>query len=154
MVGEIGGAAVDEVGAPDVMHCRVDFPGEHHAAQALFRRHLPDQYARWRLEADRAAMAVRRHALHPPFHVARLDAELVLERPARPERGRLLVFRHADALAFQIRRLLNPGGAPPQELGPEKPARGEDREFEPPRVPPSPDPRAARPADDPKSTRP
>src|SRR6266850_6838190 len=101
MVREIGGAAVDEVGALDVMHRRVDLAREHHAAQALFRRHLLNEHAGRRLEAYRASMAVARHALHPPLHVARLYAEFVLERAARPERRGLLVLGHADALSFQ-----------------------------------------------------
>src|SRR6267378_1536880 len=107
MVREIGGAAVDEVGALDVMHRRVDLAREHHAAQALLRRHLLDDDTRRRLEADRAAVAVARHALHPPLHVARAYAEFMFQRAARPERRGLLVLGHADALALEIRRLFN-----------------------------------------------
>src|SRR5436190_214296 len=79
-----------------------DLAGDDHAAEVLVRRHLPDAYAARRLEADRAAMAVARHALHPPFQVARVHAEFVFERAARPQRRGLLVLRHADALALEI----------------------------------------------------
>src|SRR5258706_11492138 len=110
------------------MHRGIDLAREHHAAQAFFRRHLLDGHARRRLEAHRAAMAVRRHALHPPLHVARFHAELMLEGAARPERRGLLVLGHTDALAVEIGRLLDLRRAPHQDLGVEQLARGEHRD--------------------------
>src|SRR5438067_9470308 len=109
----------------------VNLAGDDHAAEILLRRHLADGHAARRLEADRAAMAVARHALHPPLHVARRHAEFMLQGPARPERRGLLVLRHADALALEIGRLVDACIAPHDDLGMKHFARGEDRDADP-----------------------
>ena len=69
-------------------------------------------------------------ALHPEFHVLRRDAEFVLQHAARPQRGGLLIFRHADALALEVGRLVDAGVAAHQDAGVEEPARGEDRQAD------------------------
>src|SRR5205814_7505152 len=46
----------------------------------FLRWNLVDSHPGRRREADRAAVAVRRGALHPELHVLRRHAELVLER--------------------------------------------------------------------------
>ena len=83
------------------------------------------------LKPVRAGMAVRRHALHPVFHLGRVDAELMLQRAARPERRGLLIFRHADAAALEIRGRLDAGIAPHHDLGVKEFPRGEDRHADP-----------------------
>ena len=70
-------------------------------------------------------------ALHEPFDIAGMNAELVLQDAARPDRPGLLIFRHADALAPQIRRRGDAGVGAHDDAGVEELAHGEDRERNP-----------------------
>jgi hypothetical protein len=104
---------------------------DHHRADVLVRRDLPHHDTRRRLEAGGAAMAVLGSALHPEFHLRRSHAELVLQRAARPQGGGLLIFRHAHALALEVARARDPGGAPHQHLRVEEASGGEHRQSDP-----------------------
>jgi hypothetical protein len=83
-------------------------------------------YALGRLEASGATVAFVRATFHEPFDIARRHVELVLEDSARPERRRLLVFRHADAFAAQVCRGVDATVLSHQDIRVEKLARGVD----------------------------
>src|ERR1700757_2784068 len=105
MVVQIGVAAIDEVAVAAIIgHAGLDLAGDNHGADALLRRNLVDRHAAWRLEADCAGMTASRQPLHEEGHILWRDAELALEHAAGPQRRRLHVFRHADALALEISR--------------------------------------------------
>jgi hypothetical protein len=112
VVPQVDGAAVDQVVVDDVVHHRVELALDHHGAEVGLDRHRMHDDAGRRLEAGGAAMAVRGGPLHPPFHVLRSDAPLVLQRAARPQRRGLLILRHADALALEVGGRLDAGVAP------------------------------------------
>ena len=97
---EVDGAAVDQIAVAEVQQRRIELSFDQHFADIRAGRDLRQTYSLRRLEPGCSAMALVGAALHKPFDIARHDAELVLQNAARPQRSRLLVFRHADTLAF------------------------------------------------------
>src|SRR3954452_19976126 len=83
-----------------------------------------------RAEARRAAMAQLRRALHEPLAVAILDAELVQQGAAGPERGGLLVFCDGDALALHVPRRFDARIPADQDVRMEEAPRREDRQAD------------------------
>ena len=137
MAAQIGGAAVDQVDALDIVDRRVQLAGEDHRGDALLGWDVVHGHAgRWR-EAGGAAMAALGRPLHPEFQIAVAHAELVLQDAARPQRRGLLVFGDADALPFQVRRRLDMRVAAHEDAGMEEASRGEDRDADPAIVAPA-----------------
>ena len=86
------------------MQRTVELAAQQHFAHIGARRDLAHTHAGRRGKAGRPAMALVGIAFHEPFDVAGVDVELVLQDATRPDRPGLLIFRHADALAAQVRR--------------------------------------------------
>ncbi len=67
----------------------------------------------------------------PEFHVARMHVVFVLQIAARPERGGLLIFRHAHLLALEIGGLVDAAILAHQDADLEHAAGCEDRNADP-----------------------
>src|SRR4051794_32653678 len=98
----IDGAAVDQVSVHQIVERAIELAADQHLADIAGGRYLVHAHALRRSESGRPAVALVGVALHEPLDVAGMDAELVLEDAARPDRPGLLIFRHADALAAQV----------------------------------------------------
>ena len=72
------------------------------------------------MEPGGAAVTALLGTLHMPFHILGPDSEFVLERGPRPQRRGLLVLGNADALALQVFRPFDAGGAADQHPGVEE----------------------------------
>ena len=124
-------AAVDQVVVGQIQQRGVELAVDEHRADALIAWDAVEtQTGRW-LEARRTTVAAFLRSLHPPLEIFWLDAELVFEDAARPQRGGLLVLRHADALALEILRLVDAAIGADPGAGMEKASRGEDWQADP-----------------------
>ncbi len=135
VVVEIQCRPVDQVVGPrEVAQRPVEFPLQQHLTHIGVVGNVVQRHIGRRRKAGRRAMAVVVVALHPEFHVARMDVVFVLQIAARPKRRRLLVFRHPHLLADQVLGHLYAAVLAYQHADIEHPARGEDRQADPARV--------------------
>ena len=72
---------------------------------------------RGRLEAGRSAVAQLLAPLHVPVDLILRHPKVVLQDSAYPQRGRLLIFDDANALAIEIARFLHARVEVDRELG-------------------------------------
>ena len=128
---DIGAATIHEIVVRDVVNDRVDFAVQQHVAEIGVWRHRTHRYAMWRPETGRMAVAAVVVPFHEPRHVAGVHAEFVLQNAAGPDRRRLLIFRNARALAFEIRRFFNPEISSHQDLVVEEFPHRIDRQTNP-----------------------
>src|SRR5262249_3099681 len=79
---------------------------QHRRKAFLGRDTIKGNVGRWR-ESGGTAVAQFLGALHVPVDFILRHAEIVFENAARPERGSLLIFTDADALADDIARFFD-----------------------------------------------
>ena len=82
-------------------------------------------------KAGGAAVTLVGVAFHEPLDVAGVHAEFMLQDAARPDRPGLLIFRHADALAAQVRRRGDGTIPAHDDAGVKELAHGEHRNRQP-----------------------
>ena len=128
---QLDAAAVDQVVVGEVQQGGVELAiGEQRANALVAGDAIEAKACRW-LEAGGATVAALLGALHPPIEVFRFHSELVLQNPARPQRGGLLILRYADALAFEIRGLVDAAVGAYPRAGVEKTPGGKNRQRDP-----------------------
>ena len=72
--------------------------------------------------------------LHPELHVLGSNAKLMLHHAARPQRGGLLIFRHADTLALEVGGGIDVRTAANERGGVEEQPRRKHRDADEPLV--------------------
>ena len=97
MRGEIDLAAIDEISFAQINKCSIDLTTNQHLPDIRFGRNLIQVDPGWRLETGRAAMTLIERPFNVPFNLAWMNAEFVLQTPARPHGRCLLIFRQTDS---------------------------------------------------------
>src|SRR5438105_3108553 len=124
-------AAVDQIVVGQIQQGGVELAVEEHSADALIARDAVEAQPGGWFEARRTTVTAFLSSLHPPLEIFWLDAELVFEDAARPQRGGLLVLRHADTLALEVLRLVDAAIGAHPGAGMEEAPRGEDWQADP-----------------------
>ena len=106
---------------------RIKFAVAQHADQRLVVRDGFQVEARDRLERRAFLAAGLLLAAAAPMNFRRLHAVFVLHHAAHPDHRGDLIFRHADALAAQVLRLLDAGALADVDAGMAEDARHERR---------------------------